>query len=79
MADKDKMAKYRTEIQQVSKLSGFVSHRFPTIFFLQWIHQKDKDTWGLGLLKFILFLLRRPILEFVACSGDDLHMHLFKI
>ena len=33
MADKDKMAKYRTEIQQVSRLSRFPLPHFPTFFF----------------------------------------------
>jgi hypothetical protein len=73
MADKDKLAKYRTEIQQVSS-----SHYSSQIIAAPLKASVIPGTWTgqgrIGIPKACAWC--GPILESTSLSGHDLHMHI---
>jgi hypothetical protein len=76
MADKDKLAKYRTEIQQVSSFHNSVTS---SSHFLDSLAnsacQRGKECIGFPNL----CASCSPILDSLSSSGDDVHMHIFKM
>jgi hypothetical protein len=76
MADKDKLAKYRTEIQQVSAFRNSVasSSQFSMSSFIQ-LSRKGQER--IGFPKSCAWC--GPILESTSPSGHDLHKHILRM
>jgi hypothetical protein len=75
MTDKDKLAKYRTEIQQVSSI---IFQSIPVNFHMSSRYLKLKRGELAGRHPDMLLSAARPHGS-IARSGDSLHMRILKI